>query len=352
MNSNQLLQKFAGRMWQETLLAGVWIWALAACSFSAPSTTPADTSFPSITASVSPTATPFQPSPHPSVTEAATAVPLPSDTATSTATATPEPEVLRFAVIGDFGGGGQPEADVAALVKSWKPQLIITTGDNNYPDGSGETIDQKIGQFYSEFISPYTGEYGAGADENRFFPSLGNHDWNTDQAQPYLDYFTLPGNERYYSFVRGPVHFFVLDSDSREPDGVGKSSLQATWLQEQLAASESPWKIVYFHHAPYSSGLHGPVDWMQWPFAAWGVDFVLSGHDHTYERISRDGITYFVNGLGGGSIYTFVIIMEGSQVRYNDDYGAMIVDASDNWIKFQFVNRQEQVIDDFAVSKP
>jgi hypothetical protein len=91
---------------------------------------------------------------------------------------------------------------------------------------------------------------------------------------------------------------------------------------------------------------------MQWPFAAWGADFVLSGHDHTYERISRDGITYFVNGLGGASIYTFFITTEGSQARYNDDYGAMLVDASESNIRFQFINRQGKVIDDFGVTKP
>ena len=103
---------------------------------------------------------------------------------------------FRFAVIGDYGTGRQNEADVAAMIKSWKPDLIITTGDNNYPDGAAETIDENIGRFFHEFIAPYKGSYGNGAQENRFFPSLGNHDWHAKDAQPYLDYFTLPGNER------------------------------------------------------------------------------------------------------------------------------------------------------------
>lgn len=336
------------------LVSGMLIFSLAACNFFLPTVTPVHTHTPqpSQTPSESPTPIQHTPTPRPTATEKATEVPLPSNTPSPTATDTPPPLVLRFAVIGDYGAGGQPEADVANLVRSWDPELIITAGDNNYPDGAASTIDQHIGQFYHEYISPYTGEYGPGADENRFFPSLGNHDWNTAQAQPYLDYFTLPGNERYYSFVQGPVHFFVLDSDSREPDGVGSSSVQATWLQEQLAASKSPWKIVYFHHAPYSSGLHGPIEWMQWPFATWGADFVVSGHDHTYERINREGIIYFVNGLGGGSIYSFIIPTAGSQVRYNDDYGAMWVEASEKDIHFRFINRQEQVIDDHVVVKP
>ncbi len=259
---------------------------------------------------------------------------------------------LRFAVIGDYGDGSQAEADVAALVKSWNPGLIITTGDNNYPDGAADTIDKNIGQFFHEFIFPYTGSYGGGALKNRFFPSLGNHDWHSTGAQPYLDYFTLPGNERYYDFTFGPVHFFVLDSDSDEPDGVDRDSVQAAWLQSQLANSKYPWKIVYMHHPPYSSGEHGDVDRMQWPFAKWGADVVISGHDHTYERISRDGILYFVNGLGGSSKYAFRDIVEGSQVRYNEDYGAMLIVASETMMRFQFINRQGMLVDAVELVKP
>ena len=259
---------------------------------------------------------------------------------------------MRFAVIGDYGKGSQAEADVAALVKSWNPEFIITTGDNNYPDGEADTIDEHIGQFFHEYIASYKGSYGAGAQENRFFPSLGNHDWHAPGAQPYLDYFTLPGNERYYDFTWGPVHFFALDSDSDEPDGRHEKSVQADWLQSNLVASGSPWKVVYFHHSPYSSGKHGPKETMQWPFAEWGADVVFSGHDHTYERIARDGILYFVNGLGGASRYDFEDIVEGSQVRYNEDFGAMLVEVSEEVMKFQFINRQGTVIDEFELVKP
>jgi tartrate-resistant acid phosphatase type 5 len=220
---------------------------------------------------------------------------------------------IRFAVIGDYGNGSQNEANVAALIKSWNPDFIITTGDNNYPDGDDSTIDENIGQFFNEFIAPYKGSYGAGAQENRFFPSLGNHDWYANNAQPYLDYFTLLGNERYYDFTWGPVRFFAVDSDSNEPDGAHSSSVQAAWLQTRLVASNSPWNIVYFHHSPFSSSFHGPSKRMQWPFAQWGADVVISGHDHTYERISRDGIWYLVNGLGGAGQYDFVDIIEAAR---------------------------------------
>ena len=319
---------------------------LAACSSATPVPLPSATSLPSLTPSASPTPVPIQ------LTATRTATGTPTETVSPpNPTDIPIAQSMRFAVIGDYGSGSQDERDVADMVKSWNPDLIITTGDNNYPDGGASTIDENIGQFYHEYISPYQGNYGAGNQENRFFPSLGNHDWHAPDAQPYLDYFTLPGNERYYDFVWGPVHFYAINSDSREPDGVGRSSQQADWLQNQLAASRSIWDVVYFHHSPYSSGLHGEVDWMQWPFAEWGADVVLSGHDHTYERISRDGITYFVNGLGGMTRYSFFGAVEGSQVRYNQDFGAMLVEASESAIHFQFINRQNEMIDSFELAR-
>ena len=208
-------------------------------------------------------------------------------------------EELVFAVVGDYGSGSEHEAEVAALVNLWGPEFIITAGDNNYDTGSAATIDAHIGQFYHSYIGDYTGAYGAGAASNQFFPSLGNHDWYTSNAQPYLDYFNLPGNERYYSFTWGSAALFAIDSDPNEPDGVADDLAQAAWLENALANSTSCWNIVYFHHAPYSSGPHGSTASMQWPFEAWGADAVLAGHDHTYERLLVGSIPYFVNGIGG-----------------------------------------------------
>jgi tartrate-resistant acid phosphatase type 5 len=262
------------------------------------------------------------------------------------------PPGVRFAVIGDYGLAGQSELDVANLVKSWEPDLIITTGDNNYPLGEQSTVDQNIGQYYHDFIYPCAGSYGTGATENRFFPALGNHDWYTSGAVPYLNYFALPGNERYYDFARGPVRFFAIDSDDNEPDGNASSSRQAAWLQGRLASSCATWNIVYLHHAPFSSGTgHGSTTEMQWPYAEWGASAVLAGHDHTYERILQYGIPYFVDGLGGASIYTFTTIpVPGSQVRYNGDYGAMLVDADPTSITFKFVARSGTLVDSLTLN--
>ncbi len=294
------------------------------------------------------------PSPTP-ILPTATAVPptgTPLPTETLAPMLTPQPRSVKFAVIGDFGLDGVAEADVAALVHGWQPDIIITVGDDNYPSGAADTIDANIGKYYHDYIFPYSGTYGSGSDSNRFFPTLGNHDWYTKDAQPYLDYFSLPGNERYYDFVWGPVHFFALDSDEHEPDGVNAGSVQAAWLQQGLAASTSPWNIVYMHHPPYSSGAHGSTDWMQWPFAAWGADALLAGHDHLYERLLVDGIPYFTNGTGGGGLYNFATVLPQSQFRYNANYGAMLVTASATEMLFEFYNRVGGLVDSYRVTKP
>jgi hypothetical protein len=83
---------------------------------------------------------------------------------------------------------------VAAQIRSWNPDFIATVGDNNYPDGSASTIDANIGQYFHDYISPYIGQYGAGSTTgNHFWPTLGNHDFDTGGGEPEFDYFVLPG---------------------------------------------------------------------------------------------------------------------------------------------------------------
>lgn len=250
--------------------------------------------------------------------------------------------LITAGCIGDYGSDYLSTRQVARLVKSWQPQFIITVGDNNYPHGEASTLDRNVGQFYHEFIAPYTGRYGTGAPSNRFFPCLGNHDWLTADARPYLDYFTLPGNERYYSFTRGPAQFFCLDSDKREPDGVTPDSLQGQWLQQALQQSTAVWRIVYFHHSPYSSGFAhgshtGECAHMMWPFQDWGVDVVLSGHDHIYERVHTNGLVYIINGLGGDSRDKLLRRpVPGSVLRFSSEFGALRLDATENYLLLRF----------------
>jgi tartrate-resistant acid phosphatase type 5 len=260
--------------------------------------------------------------------------------------AAPAAGAVRFAVVGDYGRAGAGELAVSQLVKKLQPDLVITTGDNNYPDGCANTIDANIGQYYHEYIYNYAGGYGAGSATLRFLPSLGNHDYRCS-PQPYLDYFTLPGNERYYDHQVGNVHFFALDSN---PAGGGTSpaSEQALWLKGKLAASTATWKLVFFHHPPYSSGTHGPTTQMRWPFKSWGATAVLAGHDHTYERLHVDNLPYFVNGLGGVSRYPFKTVLPQSYLRFNANYGAMLVEAHANVLRFEFWDVNGNLIDAYA----
>ena len=264
----------------------------------------------------------------------------------------PSNGTTRFAVIGDYGSGSPSERDVALMVDSWRPDFITTVGDNNYPKGEAETIDQNIGRFYHAYISPYAGKYGPGATINRFFPIPGHTDWDSPNGlRPYLEYFELPGNERYYDFVRGPVHFFMLDTDEREPDGASATSVQGRWLQRKLAESQAPWKLVFAHHAPFTSHTVPDIEYMRWPFKEWGADAVLSGFYHVYERLLVDGLPYFVNGAGGTWTSYFGDIDPRSQIRYRDEYGAMVIDAAETRITFRFVNRYGRIVDEYVLFK-
>jgi len=259
----------------------------------------------------------------------------------------------RFVIIGDYGLSGPNEANVAALVAKLKPDFVITTGDNNYPFGEAETIDENIGQYFHSFIAPYRGKFGAGAKENQFFPSLGNHDWLSPGAQPYLDYFSLPNNERYYQVVRGDVQLFALDSDFAEPDGNTADSKQAQWLRAELGAAVAPWRVVFFHHPPYSSSaVHGSTVGMRWPFAEWGASIAYAGHDHTYERLSVDGFPYIVNGVGGNdTLYALADPIPGSLVRHADVHGLVLVTATATEFVSRFLDERGEELDVFSLHR-
>ncbi|MEX2187068.1 MAG: metallophosphoesterase [Pirellulales bacterium] len=283
-------------------------------------------------------------------------------------------ETTTFAVIGDYGVDTPSSALVAAMVASWNPAFVVTVGDNTYGDQNinVEEWERRIGQHYGRFIlgrgdNRYPSQTSA---TQRFFPSVGNHDvidppagavdpppgppfytGSQNAIRPgYLDYFhidpanaagRLPvGNHEprasYYDFRWGPAHFFALDSESAFVDS-DSAEQQAEWLQTTAAASDAQWKFVYFHHSPYSSGAHGDQLYMQWPFAEWGISAVLTGHDHTYERVWRDGIPYFVNGLGGQGTYQFLNITAGSVERYNENHGAMRIAFDERSATFEFI---------------
>lgn len=240
----------------------------------------------------------------------------------------------RFSVIGDYGTAGPNQDAVAQLIATWDSTAalagIVTVGDNNYPDGSADTIRTNVGKNFGSYI-----------EEGRFFPAIGNHDCVEDPGcGPYLEYFEVP---RYYRQMLGPVELFVIDSNTDAPDGTSPTSKQGQWLKQGLAESTATWKIVVMHVPPISSGRHGSTNegkYMAWPFCEWGADALLAGHDHLYERLSySDGtceIPLFVNGIGGDYISNIPKVYESSQVRLNSQYGAMLVTATSQSAIFRF----------------
>ena len=253
---------------------------------------------------------------------------------------------LKFAAFGDIGKTAGSAA-VANLTRSQNPKLILMLGHLCY--GTLPIAEQ--------VNANYSAEKAAG----RLRPALGNHEYSDacgggNDASGYREYFTLPNNERYYDFVEGPVHFFALNS-YKEPDGMTADSEQARWLKSKLETSKSPWQVVFFHHPPYSSGWHQSSTNMRWPFEEWGVDAVLNGHDHGYERVLQDSngdgvqLPYFVSGLGGASRREFGTIVPGSVIRYSSADGALFVTATSTWMRFEFRNTAGTLIDSYARAK-
>lgn len=232
-----------------------------------------------------------------------------------------------IAAVGDYGRypedlGSPPgsfnSAGVAALIKSWLPNDFLGLGDGVY--GSPPDLDEifhATGVNYHSLIYPYRTELdpnglpGAGDGVNRMWPIPGNHDWgwypNPSGLDDYYAFWQgIPGNKRYYDLVRGDVHIISLDSDQNEPDGNTAGSDQAQWCKAVLASSTARWKIVRFHHGPFSTtAVDHNCHWMRWPFKEWGATMVLSGNSHAYERYEVDGLTYVIAGTGGSAIVNF-----------------------------------------------
>lgn len=203
-----------------------------------------------------------------------------------TAPTADDPAPVRFLAFGDSGGGG---ADQRALLKQMYTvpfDLMIHTGDLAYDNGTIGQYEDTVFGIYSDLFRNVP-----------FFPAAGNHDNRTDDGLPFRRVFNLPSDEKWYSYDWGRVHFVALDTES-------SYRKQAEWLDRDLAQTKLPWKIVYLHKPPYSSGAHGsdlslrrilePV------LERHHVQLVLAGHDHDYERMKpQHGITYVVTGGGG-----------------------------------------------------
>jgi hypothetical protein len=205
-----------------------------------------------------------------------------------TAPTADDDRTIRFLAFGDSGGGGSDQTTLLAQMQAYPYELMIHTGDLAYDSGTIEQIESTVFGMYAELFRHIP-----------FFPASGNHDYNTMQGAPFRDVFALPGanSEKWYSYDWGRVHFVALDTEA-------DYATQAAWLDQDLAATALPWKIVYLHRPPYSSGSHGSDTSLRTILTPvlerHGVQLVLAGHDHNYERmIPQNGVLHVVTGGGG-----------------------------------------------------
>jgi tartrate-resistant acid phosphatase type 5 len=257
-----------------------------------------------------------------------------------------------IAIVGDAGERNDDTLAVAELVA--RARAVFTVGDNEYVT-EGRTVEA-----YEASVGAV---YGAWIDEAAFFPVPGDHDYGDQCDDPgapadlnaYLEYFDLPvgpEDETYYDARIDDVHVFALGSlPECHRDGGAKLARQQAWLEDAATNSDAALQIVLLHNPPYSSGVsHGSVDELRWDFANWGVDLVVSGDDHIYERSTHDGVPYVVNGLGGIEAHELGGPIEGSEVLYADAFGALFVTVTVTSAEAAFVTVTGEEIDRFALS--
>lgn len=272
-------------------------------------------------------------------------------------------EQLTFAIVGDYGWGTQPETDVSAMIKSWNPAFIATVGDNVY----GLSPSMTLAQANQRFAETNTLQYGDFIAAQKFFPSIGNHDVDYDPTTPSwyrskFPYAFQSGTKNYYRahYNEGAVELFVLSSGMRtdgthfEPDGHTVGSIQYLWLQQALQSSTAMFKIVLFHHPPFSSGskYHPGLTHMRWDFGSMGADAVFSGHEHNYQRWTNKEIPYVITGHGGAPLNGYDN-PNPNQLKYDDPprFGAMRLTTQGYRLKIEAVMLGGVIFDTFYITK-
>ncbi len=202
------------------------------------------------------------------------------------------PPLLRFVSVADTGTGAAGQYAVAAAMTRYHQlnpyDLVILAGDNIYNNGEIEKISAVFEQPYQVLL-----QQGV-----KFQACLGNHDIRTDNGDHQVRYpnFNMPG--RYYTFRRGDVQFFALDTNKNVD-----WKTQLPWLEQELSRSDAPWKIVFGHHQIYSSGYYGLnqafIQDLTPLFKKYRVQLYINGHEHNYERTqSINGTAYLICGAG------------------------------------------------------
>lgn len=248
---------------------------------------------------------------------------------------------VRFAVIGDTGSGTPKQRDVGNMMVQYRAifpfEFVLMMGDNLY---GGETPQ--------DFVKKFSEPYKALLDSKvKFYATLGNHD---QPLQVNYENFNMNGKE-YYRFKKGNVAFYSLNSNYMDKK-------QVQWLEDELSRDTSEWKVCFFHHPPYSSAKkHGSDsqlrDVVEPIFVKFGVDVVLTGHDHVYERIKpQKGIYYFVSGAGGqlrsGDVRDVSPLTEKS---YDRDMHFMLFEVAGDQMYFQAISRTGETVDSGVIAR-
>jgi 3',5'-cyclic AMP phosphodiesterase CpdA len=253
----------------------------------------------------------------------------------------PGPEITGVLAIGDFGVGGTTQRSMGDAVRAWEEShpadLLVTLGDNDYTESPAAFHDNWTASF------GWLEDAGVGVAG-----SLGNHDVRVDDGRYEFDELGMP-RARYRRTV-GNVDFFLLNSN-----GAG-SAKQRDWLRTALAASTTRWQIVAFHHPAYTCGgyLGNSSVLSRWVplFERYGVDLVLAGHDHNYQRFKEHrGVRYVVHGGGGAPVYSIRPCPASYPARKvaRSRHGFLYLIASIDAIRGYAVSPAGTVIDRFTV---
>jgi hypothetical protein len=260
-----------------------------------------------------------------------------SGTATVTVVPPPPPgSSFTFVGAGDIGNCSTSTDEATAQLLDGIAGTVWTAGDNVYPDGAA-----------AEFAQCYDPNWGRHKARTR--PSPGNHDYHTSGASAYYAYFGAnagPAGRGYYSFDLGEWHIISLNSEASMSTG----SAQDQWLRADLAASTKQCTIAIWHHPRFSSGDHGNDAQSAGAWVALyeaGVEIILNGHDHNYERFApqtpgavRDdarGIREFVVGTGGTSLRSVGTPVANSEVASSAAHGVLKLTLAPGRYDWQFV---------------
>lgn len=201
------------------------------------------------------------------------------------------PQVIL--IYGDTRTNPRAHQKVVDAMLAMQPEIVFHTGDL-----VANGLDARQWKTFNEITAKLR-------DTAVFFPVLGNHERN---SPIYFETFDLPNNERWYTVdTRDGIHFILLDSTT----DTGPNSEQYKWLENDLRSfgQQAKFTVVLFHHPPFSTGHHsgdeaGIRETLVPLFQQYGVDLVLNGHDHCYERSLHNGIYYIVTGGGGAPLYS------------------------------------------------